>query len=81
MDPQKEFAELANRVHAEDDKYANAEVKIDNYNIPYIYLTDEEIAEFNKDCLELGFDVKAVPLIDYVNINSNKGNYINEKDN
>ena len=65
-----EFEKLNQQVHIDEEKYLNAEVTIENYNFPHIYLTDEEIEQFNKDCEQYGYDIKAVPLITYMNLNS-----------
>ena len=65
-----EFEKLNHQVHLDEEKYLNAEVTIENYNFPHIYLTDEEIEQFNKDCEQYGYDIKAVPLITYMNLNS-----------
>jgi len=65
-----EFEKLNLQVHLDEEKYLNAEVTIENYNFPHIYLTDEEIEQFNKDCEQYGYDIKAVPLITYMNLNS-----------
>ena len=37
-------------------------------NIPHIYLTSEEIIEFNEECRKSGIDLKVVPFSDYMNI-------------
>lgn len=65
-----EFEKLKEQVKMEEEKFLNAEVTIENYKFPHIYLTEEEIEEFNKDCEKYGFDIKAVPLTIYMNLNS-----------
>ena len=37
------FEKLSKQVKMEEEKYLNAEVTIENYKFPHIYLTDEEI--------------------------------------
>ena len=68
--PDKEFEKLSHQVKMEEEKYLNAQVTIENYKFPHIYLTEEEIEEFNKDCEKYGYDIKAVPLTTYMNLNS-----------
>ena len=65
-----EFEKLNQQVKMEEEKYLNAEVTVENYKFPHIYLTEDEIEEFNKDCEKYGFDIKAVPLTTYMNLNS-----------
>ena len=69
-----EFEKYNQRVKDEEQKYANTEVKIENYNFPHIYLTDTEIEEFNSLCDKLGVDLKVVPITDYMNLNSPEKN-------
>jgi hypothetical protein len=65
----------------EEEKYLNAEVTIENYKFPHIYLTEEEIEQFNKECDHYGFDIKVVPLSTYMNLNSPDKTYnLNEDD-
>ena len=71
----KEFEKLNEQVHMEEEKYLNAEVTIENYKFPHIYLTDKEIEEFNKDCEKYGYDIKVVPLVTYMNLNSPDKDY------
>lgn len=68
----EEFEKYNQRVKNEEIKYANSEVKIENYKFPHIYLTEEEIEDFNKKCDELGFDIKVVPICEYLNLNPEK---------
>ena len=65
----KEFEKLNEQVKMEEEKFLNAEVTIENYKFPHIYLTDEEIEEFNKDCEKYGYDIQAIPLVTYMNLN------------
>ena len=66
---EKEFEKLNEQVKMEEEKFLNAEVTIQNYKFPHIYLTDEEIEEFNKDCAKYGYDIQAIPLVTYMNLN------------
>ena len=66
---EKEFEKLNEQVKMEEEKFLNAEVTIKNYTFPHIYLTDEEIEEFNKDCEKYGYDIQAIPLVTYMNLN------------
>ena len=72
LDSQEEFEKYNQRVKNEEIKYANSEVKIENYKFPHICLTEEEIEDFNKKCDELGFDIKVVPICEYLNLNPEK---------
>lgn len=76
-----EFEKLNQQVKMEEERYLNAEVTIENYKFPHIYLTEEEIEQFNKDCEKYGYDIKAVPLVEYMNLNSSDKSYkLNEDD-
>ena len=75
-----EFEKYNQRVKDEEQKYANTEVKIENYNFPHIYLSDGEIEEFNSLCDKLGVDLKVVPITDYMNLNSPEKNPNENKD-
>ena len=76
-----EFEKLSQQVKMEEEKYLNAEVTIENYKFPHIYLTEDEIEQFNKECDQYGFDIKVVPLSTYMNLNSPDKTYnINEDD-
>ena len=76
-----EFEKLNQKVKIEEEKYLNSEVTIDNYKFPHIYLTEEEIEQFNKECEQYGIDIKVVPLSTYMNLNSTeKINNSNEDD-
>ena len=71
---EEEFAKYNKRVLEEEKKYANTEVNIKNYKIPHIYLSDEEIEEFNSLCNTLNIDLKVVPIEDYMNLNTPEKN-------
>ena len=71
---EEEFAKYNKRVLEEEKKYANTEVNIKNYKIPHIYLTDEEIEEFNSLCDKINYDLKVVAIDDYMNLNSPEKN-------
>ena len=71
---EEEFAKYNKRVLEEEKKYANTEVNIKNYKIPHIYLSDEEIEEFNSLCNKLNIDLKVVPIEDYMNLNTPEKN-------
>ena len=66
---EEEFEKYNKIVKEDEKKYSNAEVKITDYNIPHIYLSETEIEEFNKLCAESGFDLKVVSIEDYMNLN------------
>ena len=70
FDADDEFKKLNQRVKHEEEKYLNAEVTVENYKFPHIYLTDEEIEEFNRESDKNGLDIKVVPLSTYMNLNS-----------
>ena len=70
FDADDEFEKLNQRVKHEEEKYLNAEVTVENYKFPHIYLTDEEIEEFNRESDKNGLDIKVVPLSTYMNLNS-----------
>ena len=70
FDANEEFKKLNERVKHEEEKYLNAEVTVENYKFPHIYLTDEEIEEFNRESDKNGLDIKVVPLSTYMNLNS-----------
>ena len=70
FDADDEFEKLNQRVKHEEEKYLNAEVTVENYKFPHIYLTDEEIEEFNRESDKNGLDIKVVPLSAYMNLNS-----------
>lgn len=71
---EEEFAKYNKRVLEEEKKYANTEVNIKDYKIPHIYLSDEEIEEFNSLCGKLNIDLKVVPIADYMNLNAPEKN-------
>ena len=60
---------IQKKVEEEDEKYKNFRINGENYNFPHIYLTDEEINDFNEECKRCGIDLKVVPLSDYMNFN------------
>ena len=66
----EEFEEYDKKIKEEEKIYKNTEVKPENYNFPYIHLTDEEIIEFNEECKKSNIDLKVVPLSEYMNISS-----------
>ena len=70
FDVDDEFEKLNQRVKHEEEKYLNAEVTVENYKFPHIYLTYEEIEEFNRESDKNGLDIKVVPLSTYMNLNS-----------
>ena len=70
FDANEEFKKLNERVKHEEEKYLNAEVTVENYKFPHIYLTEEEIEEFNRESDKNGLDIKVVPLSTYMNLNS-----------
>ena len=70
FDADDEFEKLNQRVKHEEEKYLNAEVTVENYKFPHIYLTEEEIEEFNRESDKNGLDIKVVPLSTYMNLNS-----------
>ena len=70
FDANEEFKKLNERVKHEEEKYLNAEVTVENYKFPHIYLTYEEIEEFNRESDKNGLDIKVVPLSTYMNLNS-----------
>ena len=67
----EKFEILNGKLHNEYKLYSNTEVTAENYNFPHIYLTDEEIGEFNEECRKAGIDLKVVPLSDYKNVAEN----------
>ena len=50
------------KVRNEQEIYKNFEVSEEDYAIEKIYLTDDEIIEFNRICEEEGLDLKVLPL-------------------
>ena len=75
FDANEEFKKLNERVKHEEEKYLNAEVTVENYKFPHIYLTEEEIEEFNRESDKHGLDIKVVPLSTYMNLNSQDKSY------
>ena len=67
------FEDFNDKAHLEDKKFDDAQITATDYNFPHIYLTDEEIKEFNEECRKAGIDLKVVPLFDYMN--SNEDNF------
>ena len=72
MDIQDNFAKFQEKVDREDEIYENFRIGAEDYNFPHIYLTDEEIIEFNEECKRAGIDLKVVPLSEYMNISGGK---------
>ena len=66
----EEFEEYDKKIKEEEKINKITEVKPENYNIPFIHLTDEEIIEFNEECKKLNIDLKVVKLSEYENISS-----------
>ena len=75
FDANEEFKKLNETVKHEEEKYLNAEVTVENYKFPHIYLTEEEIEEFNRESDKHGLDIKVVPLSTYMNLNSPDKSY------
>ena len=65
----EEFEKYDKKVREEEKRYANSETKWKDYNFPHIYLSDKDIKEFNNKCVELGIDLKVVPIDEYMNLN------------
>ena len=76
FDMNTEFEKLDKKARNDREKYLNAEVTVENYNFPHIYLTEEEIEEFNKECEKCGIDLMVVSLTEYMNLNSTDKSYI-----
>ena len=72
MDIEVNFAKFQEKVDKEDEIYENFRISAEDYNFPHIYLTDEEIIEFNEECKRAGIDLKVVPLSEYMNISGGK---------
>lgn len=70
MESKDIFDQFQKKVEEEDAKFKNFRINGENYNFPHIYLTDEEINDFNEECKRCGIDLKVVPLSDYMNFNS-----------
>jgi len=64
----KSFSDVEKQILEEEEKYENTEVSTENYNFPYIFLTEKEIKEFNEECLKSDIDLKVVSLTEYMNI-------------
>ena len=67
---EEEFAKYQEKVEKENKKYENYEITAENFNFPHIYLTDEEIKEFNAECKKAKIDLKVIPLSEYMDISS-----------
>ena len=67
---EKEFAKFQEKVEKEEKKYENYEITAENFTFPHIYLTDEEIIEFNEECRKSKIDLKVVPLSEYMNVST-----------
>lgn len=72
MDIQFNFAKFQEKVDKEDEIYENFRISAEDYNFPHIYLTDEEIIDFNEECKRAGIDLKVIPLSEYMNISGGK---------
>ena len=66
------FEKIKEKAQNEDKLYENCQVTANNYNFPHIYLSDEEIQEFNDECRKAGLDLKVVPLYEYMNSSQDK---------
>lgn len=66
------FEKIKEKAQNEDKLFENCQVTANNYNFPHIYLSDEEIQEFNEECRKAGLDLKVVPLYEYMNSNQDK---------
>ena len=75
IDVDSEFDKLDKKAHKDEEKYLNAQVTVESYNFPHIYLTLDEIEEFNKECDRCGIDLKVVSLEEYMNLNTGDKSY------
>ena len=66
------FEKIKEKAQNEDKLIENCQVTANNYNFPHIYLSDEEIQEFNDECRKAGLDLKVVSLYDYMNSSPDK---------
>ena len=64
----EEFAKYQEKVEKENKKYEKCEISADNFTFPHIFLTDEEIIEFNAECKRSKIDLQVIPLSEYMNI-------------
>ncbi len=64
----EEFAKYQEKVEKENKKYEKCEISADNFTFPHIFLTDEEINEFNAECKRSKIDLQVIPLSEYMNI-------------
>ena len=64
----EEFAKYKEKVEKENKKYEKCEISADNFTFPHIFLTDEEIIEFNAECKRSKIDLQVIPLSEYMNI-------------
>ena len=64
----KSFSDVEKQILEEEEKYENTEVSTENYNFPYIFLTDKEIKEFNEECIKSDIDLKVISFSEYMNI-------------
>jgi hypothetical protein len=67
---EEEFAKFQEKVEKEEKKYENYTITAENFTFPHIYLTDEEIIEFNEECKKSKIDLKVVPLSEYMNVST-----------
>ena len=54
------------KTEKEDEKYENFKITAENFRFPYIFLSDEEIIEFNKECEKSRLDLQVIPLSEYM---------------
>ena len=70
----EKFYKFTLKTEKEDEKYENFNITAENFKFPYIYLTEEEIIEFNEECEKSGLDLRVSPLSDYMKYSfPNKG--------
>ena len=67
----EKFNKFTLKTETENKKYENCEVTAENFRLPHIYLTEEEIAEINEECKRSGIDLKVIPLSDYLKFSPN----------
>ena len=80
FDSHNEFEKFIKQVKNNKEKYLNAKITQENYKFPHIYLTEEEIEEFNRESDKNCFDIKVMPLISYMNLKSQDKNYNEDED-
>ena len=72
---EEEFNKLNKKAHNDEEIYRNFQLFPEKMNFPTIFLTKEEIVEFNEECKKSGIDLKVVPISEYLNINNPKINH------